>query len=63
MKFSLIICRKVENSVNSFRTLICLDVSVGETFEIGVSFSNIEIQLYIIAKTSLVNMEFALCEL
>ena len=41
VKFSLIICRKVENSVISCRTLICLDVSVGETFEIGVSFSNI----------------------
>ena len=43
MKVSLIICRKVENSVISCRTLICLDFSVGETFEIGVSFSNIEI--------------------
>ena len=43
MKFSLIIFRKDESSVISCRTLICLDVSVGETFEIGISFSNIEI--------------------
>ena len=27
----------------SCRTLKCLDVSVGETFVIGISFSNIEI--------------------
>ena len=34
VKFSLIICRKVENSVISCRTFVCLDVSVGEIFEI-----------------------------
>ena len=34
VKFSLIIFRKLESSVISCRTLICLDVSVGETFGI-----------------------------
>ena len=43
VKFSLIICRKVENSVISCRTFICLDVSFGEICGIGFSFSNIEI--------------------
>ena len=43
VKFSLIIFRKLESSVISCGTLICLDVSVGETFGIGISFSNIEI--------------------
>ena len=41
VKFSLIIFRKLESSVISCR--ICLDVSVGETFGIWISFSNIEI--------------------
>ena len=30
VKFSLIICGKVENKAISFRTFVCLDVSVGE---------------------------------
>ena len=43
VKFSLIIFRKLESSVISCRTLIYLDVSVGETFGIWISFSNIDI--------------------
>ena len=30
VKFSQIICRNVENTVISFRTFVCLDVSVGD---------------------------------
>ena len=62
MKFSRIICKNVENTVISFRTFVCLDVSVGDILLTSV-FSNIDIILYIIAKTSLVTVEFALCEL
>ena len=30
VKLSLIICKKVKNNAISFRTFVCLDVSVGE---------------------------------
>ena len=38
VKFSLIICRKVENKTISFRTFVCLDVSVGEILNIGIYY-------------------------
>ena len=38
MKFSLIICKKVEKNVISCRTFVCLDVSVGDIFGISVFF-------------------------
>ena len=34
VKFSLIICKNVEINAISFRTFVCLDVSVGEIHEI-----------------------------
>ena len=42
VKFSLIICRKVENNAISFRTFVYVDVSVGEILWNSV-FSNIDI--------------------
>ena len=42
VKFSLFMCRNVENNAISFRTFVCLDVSVGEILWNSV-FSNIDI--------------------
>ena len=42
MKFSLIICRNNEINAISFRTFVCLDVSVGKILSNSV-FSNIDI--------------------
>ena len=50
-----------ENAAVSFLTFVCFDDSSGDVLCVFV-LSSIDKYLYIIAKTSLVNIEFALCE-
>ena len=53
--------KNAENAANSFLTFVCFDDSSGDVLCVSV-LSSVDKYLYFIAKTSLVNIEFALCE-
>ena len=61
VRFSRIVFRNAENAATSLPTFVCFEDSRGDVLCVSV-LSNIDKLLYIIAKVSLVNIEFALCE-